>query len=131
MFLQWYTQLSLINPLQLGVAIVSTSPIIMGDLTSELAKILWGQNFFVYLWGDTSVGGVLLSAPRQKEHFFKKSQHHQKWSVSFKNFFRSCDLPIASNLLKMSFRTTSLFVLNLTGVTEKIILLAAYSKLLL
>ena len=62
--------------------------------------------------------------PKQKGHFFKKSQHPKKWSASFKNFFRSCDLPIASNLLKMSLRKTSLFLLNLTGVIEKSILLA-------
>ena len=50
-------------------------------------------------------------------HFFRNSQHPEKWSVSVKNFFRKCEcisscyLPISSNLLKNSLRKTSLFVL--------------------
>ena len=82
-------------------------------------------------------GGVIFITTDSLFNFFRKSQHLEKWSVSFKNFFRkceyirSCDLPIASNLLKESFIKTSLFVVNLTGVMEKSILLAAYSKPLL
>ena len=36
-------------------------------------------------------------------HFFRNNQHSEKWSVSFRNFFRKCEciscyLPISSNL---------------------------------
>ena len=44
-------------------------------------------------------------------HFFRNSPHSEKWSVSFKKFFRkykyiSCYLPIFSSLLKKIFRKT-------------------------
>ena len=69
-------------------------------------------------------------------NFFRKSQHPQKWSVPFQNFFRKCEyiscyLRISSNLLKISFRKSSLFVFTVTGVIETSVLLAAYFKLLL
>ena len=70
-------------------------------------------------------------------HFFRNSQYPEKSSISFKNFFskceymRSCYLLISSNLLKMSFRKTSLFVLTVTGVLQKSVVLATYFKLLL
>ena len=69
-------------------------------------------------------------------NFFRNSQHPEKWSVSFQNFFRKCEyiscyLPISSNLLKISFRKSSLFVFTVTGVIETIVQLAAYFKLLL
>ena len=69
-------------------------------------------------------------------HFFKNSQHPEKWSVSFQNFFRKCEyiscyLPISLNLLKISFRKSSRFVFTVIGVIETSVLLAAYFKLLL
>ena len=69
-------------------------------------------------------------------NFFRNSQHPEKWSVSFQNFFRKCEyiscyLPISSNLLRISFRKSSLFVFTVTGVIETSVLLAAYFKLLL
>ena len=57
--------------------------------------------------------------PPQQKGISLKRANPRKSEVSFNNFFRSCHLSIASNLLKMSLRKTSLFVHNLTGVIEK------------
>ena len=98
------------------------------------------DNFFSYIFGGwTSVavseiyGGVIFITALSLFHFFRKSKHPEKWSVSFKKLFKkskciSCYLPIFSNLLKCSFRKTSLFVLTVTGVMEKSVLLASYFK---
>ena len=76
----------------------------------KFAKILWWQNFFLHLWQDKPLwvelktnGGVIFITILLHYHFFRKSQHPEKWSVSFKNFFRKCEciscyLPISSNL---------------------------------
>ena len=109
------------------VTSVSTPPILMGELNFKICqhfvgtnlnggggrcKIIWGSNIYYYTF--------VISF-----HFFRKIQHPEKWSVSFKNFFRkfeyirSCYLLIASNLRKKSFRKTLFLVLNLTGVMEK------------
>ena len=70
------------------------------------------------LWGELKLyRGVIFITTLSLFHFFRYSQHPQKWSVSLKNFFRkckyirSCYLLISSHLLKKSFRKTSLFVL--------------------
>ena len=48
---------------------------------------------------------------------FSRNRQHPETGVSFKNFFRKCEcirscyFPILSNLLKISLRKTSLFVL--------------------
>ena len=61
-------------------------------------------------------------------HYFislERVRHPEKWSLSLINFFRKCEcirswfLPISSNLLKRSFRKTSLFVFTVIGFTEK------------
>ena len=52
-------------------------------------------------------------------------------SEVFSEYIRVCYLLISSNLLKNSFRETSLFVLTMTGVLEKSVLLATYLKLFL
>ena len=117
----------------------------MGNLIRKFAKILWGQNFSYICWGinlhggsKNYMGGVIFITTLSLFHFFRNSQHPEKRSVSFKNFFRkcacirSCYLPISSNsLIQKSFRKTSLLVLTLIGVMEKSDLLAACFKLLL
>ena len=81
--------------------------------------------------------GVIFITTLSLFHFFRNSQHPEKWSVSFTIFFKKCEyirgcyLPISSNLLKKSFRETSTFLLTVTGVLENSVLLAAYFKLLL
>ena len=97
-----------------GTKFFLTFYISMGEL-----KIYWGLYLLLHFHYSIS----LESANTQK-------------GVSFKNLFKKCEcvscyLPISSNLLKNSFRKTSLFVINVTGVTEKRVLLAAYFKLLL
>ena len=68
------------------------------------------------------MGGVILIIALSLFYFFGNRQHPEKWSVSFKNFFRKCEcirscyLLISSNILKKSFRKTSLFLLTVTGV---------------
>ena len=81
-------------------------------------------------------GEVIFISTFSLFHFFRNSQHPEKRSVSFKNFFRkfewirSCYLPIFSNLLKKSLRKTLLFVLNVTSVLEKHFLLVAYLRII-
>ena len=70
-------------------------------------KIYWGLYLLLHFHYSIS----LESANTQK-------------GVSFKNLFKKCEcvscyLPISSNLLKNSFRKTSLFVINVTGVNGK------------
>ena len=83
------------------------------------------------------MGGVMFIMALSLFHFFRNSQHPEKWNVYFNIFFRKCEyirgcyLPISSNLLKESFRETLPFVLPVTVVLEKSVLLAAYFKLLL
>ena len=87
------------------------------DLIWKCAKLLWIQ-FFSYIcgginlyWGSQNyMGGVIFISTLSLFHFLKNSQHPEKWSISFKNFFRNCEyirscyLMISSNLLKRSFR---------------------------
>ena len=42
-------------------------------------KNIWGSNIYYYI--------TTLSL----FHFFRNNQHSEKWSVSFKNFFRKCE----------------------------------------
>ena len=92
---------------KIGLSMVSTPPSITmeggGTLTIwKFAKILWGVIFITTI---------------SLFHFFRNSQHTEKWSISVKNFFRGCEcissccLLIPSYLLKNSLRKTSLFVL--------------------
>ena len=69
-----------------------------------------GGNFFSYICGgDEPLWGCYTIS---LFHFFRNSQHSEKWSISFKNFFRKCEcirscyLPIFSNLLRKSLRKT-------------------------
>ena len=90
------------------------------DLIWKFAKILWWQNFFLHLWQDKPLwvelktnGGVIFITILLHYHFFRKSQHPEKWSVSFKNFFRKCEciscyLPISSNLQFNIYKFTKL-----------------------
>ena len=76
------------------------------------------------LWGELQIyGEYFFITTLSLFHFFRKWQHPEKRSVTFKNLFISeCMNPsvfIYSNLLKKSFRKTSLFVLTVTGVMEK------------
>ena len=94
-------------------------PIWLEDLIWKFAKTLWGQNFFLYLWGDKPLweelklyeGLIIFITTISLFHFFTNSQHPEKLSVSVKNFFRHQYLPISSILLKNPLRKTSLFVL--------------------
>ena len=64
----------------------SPPPMIMrGDLISKFAKILWGQNFFLHLWGDKPLwgelklyGGVIVVTTLSSFHLFRNSQHPEK-----------------------------------------------------
>ena len=59
--------------------------------------------------GKTSMVGVIFITTVSLFHFFRNSQHRQKWKVSFNYVFRkwesisSCCLSISSNLLNKSF----------------------------
>ena len=53
------------------------------------------------------------------------------WRIYSGNVNASVTMNQSSNLLTKSFRKTSLFVLTVAGVMEKIVPLAAYFKLLL
>ena len=63
------------------------------------------------------MGGVIFITAISLFHFFRKSQHPEKWNVSVKNFVRKCEcisscyLPISSNLITNSLRKTLHFVL--------------------
>ena len=88
----------------------------------------WGVKFCVCVWwwggekgwgggergrgregGKTSMVGVIFITTVSLFHFFRNSQHRQKWKVSFNYVFRkwesisSCCLSISSNLLNKSF----------------------------
>ena len=83
------------------------------DLIWKFAKILWWQNVFLYfwqnkpLWVELKINGVAIFITILL-HFcycisLETAQHPEKWSVSFKNFFKKCEcircyLPISSNL---------------------------------
>ena len=74
--------------------------------------------------------GVIFITTLSLFHLFRNSQYPEKSSVFFTNFFRECEyirscyLLKSSNLLKKSFKKTSHFVLTVTGVLEKSVLLA-------
>ena len=84
-------------------------------------KFLWGQNFFFHLWGDKRIWGQLKLYWGNNIYyctfipFFRNRQQPERWSVSFKNFFRKCEyirsfyMLISSNILKKSFRKNSTF----------------------
>ena len=126
----WY---SLLNMKIIWLYMVSAraipQPIIMGNWIWKFAKILWGWNFFLHLWGIKLYGkggvkniwGVIFITTVSLFHFFRNTQHPEKWN---ENLFRTCEciscyLPISSNLLKESFRKTLPFVLFVEGVMEK------------
>ena len=62
------------------------------------------------LWGELKIyGGVIFITTLSLFHFFRNSQHQEKWSISFKNLVTKCEciscyLLISSNLLKKSCR---------------------------
>ena len=110
----------------------------------KLAKILWGKVFSyisgglkLYGGGGRVAGGGGNITIFLLFHFLRNRQYPERWSVSFKNFFRECEyirscyLLISSNLLKKSLRKTSLFVLTVIVVLEKSLLSVGYFKLLL
>ena len=85
----------------------------LDECAGKFVKILlWHSFFLIFVAGWTSMGGVknkwgssicYYIATLSLFHFFKYSQYPEKWSVSFKNFFRkcgcmSCYLLISSNL---------------------------------
>ena len=56
---------------------------VMGGLNLKFVKILWGQNFFICLWGE--VGGhkslwgeVIFITTSSLFQFFRKNQHPEK-----------------------------------------------------
>ena len=111
---------------------VSTPPFIMGGLNLKFCWNFVGTKFFHIFVGEWTFmgelklhGGVIFITTFHYFISLERANNLEKWSVSFRNFFweceyiRSCDLPIASNLIKKSFRKTSLFVVNLIGVMEK------------
>ena len=60
-------------------------PIIMQDLISEFARILWGQNFFLHLWGDKPLRGelklyegVMFVTTLSLFHLFRNSYNPEK-----------------------------------------------------
>ena len=95
----------------------------MGDLIWKLAKILWGLNFFLDLWGDKPLWGelklygrVIFITTVSLFHFFRNSQHPENevflLRISSGNVNASvvvtCQFT-SSILLKNSLRKTSLF----------------------
>ena len=70
--------------------------------------------------------GVIFIITLSLFRFIRNSQHSEKSSIPCKNFFRKCEyirscyLPISSDLLKESFWKTSIFVVTVTGVLEKV-----------
>ena len=105
-----------------------------GGLNLKICQNFVGQKLFLNLWEDKPLwgelklyeGGVIFITTLSLFHFFRNSQHSEKWNRSFKNFFRKCEcirtcyLPISSNLLRKSFRKTSLFVFTVIGTMEKV-----------
>ena len=83
----------------------------MGDLKGKFVKISRWKNVFLHLWQDKPLWAELNKwesniyyniTALSLFHSLRKSQYPEKWSVSFKNFFRKCDcisfyLPISSN----------------------------------
>ena len=104
----------------------------------------WKEKIFSCICGGDKLpggelklyGGVMFSTTLSLFHFFRNSQHPEKISVSFNKFFRKCEciriswcyLPISSNLIQKAFRKTSIFVLTVTGVREKVFLMLHISN---
>ena len=103
-------------------------PIIMGELIWKFAKVCQnfvGTKFFLTfvgdkpLWGELKLyGGVIFVTTLSLFHLFRNSYPTLKSKLFFfMNFFskweciRSCCLPTSWNLLKKSFRKTSLLCL--------------------
>ena len=103
-----------------------------------------GDNLFSYICGGRNLcrrsqnymEGVIFINTLSLFHFLKNSQHPEKWSISFKNFFRNCEyirscyLMISSNLIKKSFRKFFCVCLLWQLFWKKSVLLAAHFKLL-
>ena len=117
-----------------------TTPTLLqwGYLIWKLAKILWGQNFFLHLWRNKPLWGELKFYGGSNICYYtfiiSFVYHPEKWSVSLMNSFRKCEcikscyLPISSNLLKKSFRKTSIFVLIKTAVRKSALFAESFSK---
>ena len=106
-------------------------PIIVGGLNLRIGG-MQGQDIFSHLWEDKLLWEDL--------KYMGSNVYYYTFIISFlqkqptlrkvKNFFRKCEciscyLAISLNLLKRSFRKTSLFVLIGTGIMEEGVLLAA------
>ena len=85
----WLYLVSALLPLQWGEG--------RRNLIWKFDKTFWWQNFFLHLWQDKPLGGIenkwwtkiyYYITTLSFTHFFRNSQQPEKWSVSFKNFFR-------------------------------------------
>ena len=97
------------------------SPYYNGVTSFEKLPKFYRDNVFSY---KPLRGSYILITIHSLFHFFKNSQHPEKWSFSFKNFLKkyeciSCYPPVSSNWLKMFFIKTSLFELTVTSVIKK------------
>ena len=85
--------------------------------------ILWRE---LKLCGGSNIV-ILINLLLHFHHFIslETAKHPEKWSLSFKNFFRKCECITSCyfipNLLKKSFRETSLFMFTVIGVMEKML----------
>ena len=69
----------------------------------QFSKNFWGQYFFLHhlwqnkplLWELKIYGGVMFITTLSLIHFFRNSQHPEKWSVSRKNSFKQLFLFLA------------------------------------
>ena len=83
------------------------------DVIWKFAKILWWQNVFLYfwqnkpLWVELKINRVVIFITILLHFYYfislETAQHPERWSVSFKNFFKKCEcircyLAISSNL---------------------------------
>ena len=111
----WLNMVSDAHSLTMGWLDLKFAKFVAGETSMGGVENIWGSNIYYY------INALLLF------HFFRISQHPEKWSVSFKNFVRkcqciSCYLPISSNLQfqlkKVIFRNSLLVYLSIILTTN-------------
>ena len=120
------------------------SPIIMGDLIWKFTKISWGQNFFLHLWGNKYLwegelkiyGGSIFITTLSLFHFFRNSQHPEKWRVLLRVYLGNVNVSVVTCQYPQIYYRNPLEKLYLLCLLwqvlwKKSVLLATYLKLLL